>query len=171
MLLEQLADVVIAYWYLLVPALCIAYFLRQRYHNGLSKYPGPFLASFTDFWRAGDLLINRRFHDTCVDLHNTYGDVVRMGPNLLSFGDPRALKDIYGLNKGFVKVNSNATNTVMVLADLLAERILPSASGRQQRPGYVQSLFVYRRRLPRKVPSLREPCLLNEHPAFIRASR
>ncbi|RYO73661.1 hypothetical protein DL764_010439 [Monosporascus ibericus] len=37
-------------------------------------------------------------------LHAKYGDVVRLGPNTLSFADPKALKSIYGLNKGFVKV-------------------------------------------------------------------
>ncbi|KAK7750744.1 hypothetical protein SLS62_007295 [Diatrype stigma] len=36
-------------------------------------------------------------------LHAKYGDVVRLGPNTLSFADPKALKTIYGLNKGFLK--------------------------------------------------------------------
>jgi hypothetical protein len=39
-----------------------------------------------------------------IRLHEKHGEVVRLGPNCLSFSDPKALKTIYGLNKGFVKV-------------------------------------------------------------------
>lgn len=76
---------------------------RNRYHNGLSKYPGPWLASITDWWRFLDVY-GRRPEVTHRALHKKYGDVVRLGPNTLSFSDPKALKTIYGLNKGFVKV-------------------------------------------------------------------
>jgi len=38
-------------------------------------------------------------------LHRQYGDIVRVGPNVLSSADPRAIKIIYGLNKGFVKTD------------------------------------------------------------------
>ena len=37
-------------------------------------------------------------------MHKEKGDIVRLGPNALSFADPKALKDIYGLKKGFTKV-------------------------------------------------------------------
>lgn len=81
-----------------------AYFLRNKYSHGLSKYPGPFLASLTDWWRFFDVW-GRRPDITHVMLHRQHGDVVRLGPNCLSFADPAALKSIYGLNKGFVKVD------------------------------------------------------------------
>lgn len=97
-------SILYSYWYLLVPAAGVIFLIQQRHRNGLSRYPGPFVASFTDFWRLYDLWSTRRMHDTCVDLHRKHGDVVRLGPNLLSFADPRAIKDIYGLNKGFTKV-------------------------------------------------------------------
>ena len=81
----------------------IGYLALNRFNRGLNNYPGPFLASITDWWRFWDVY-NRRAEWTHVALHEKYGDVVRLGPNLLSFGDPKALKTIYGLNKGFVKV-------------------------------------------------------------------
>ncbi|KAI0142734.1 cytochrome P450 [Xylariaceae sp. FL1272] len=90
------------YWVLVVLLLIGARLVRNRYHNGLNQYPGPFLASLTDLWRLWQVrgcqfeVINRR-------LHEKYGDVVRLGPNCLSFADPKALKTIYGLNKGFIK--------------------------------------------------------------------
>ncbi|KAJ9132171.1 Cytochrome p450 [Pleurostoma richardsiae] len=80
----------------------VAWLVRNRYHHGLSKYPGPFLASLTDWWRFWDVY-GRRAENTHIKLHEKYGDVVRLGPNVLSFADPKALKSIYGLNKGFVK--------------------------------------------------------------------
>ncbi|KAI1812409.1 cytochrome P450 [Poronia punctata] len=76
--------------------------VRNRYYNGLNKYPGPFLASLTDLWRFFEVW-GRRSEVTHRQLHAKYGDVVRLGPNTLSFADPAALKTIYGLNKGFVK--------------------------------------------------------------------
>lgn len=62
------------------------------------------MASLTDWWRFVDVW-NRRPEITHLKLHEKYGDVVRLGPNTLSFADPAALKAIYGLNKGYVKVS------------------------------------------------------------------
>ncbi|CAI7625126.1 unnamed protein product [Penicillium pancosmium] len=76
--------------------------LKNRYKHGLHRYPGPFLASITDWWRLVDVY-GRRSEVTHRALHKKYGDVVRLGPNTLSFSSPKALKTIYGLNKGFNK--------------------------------------------------------------------
>lgn len=106
MLLEQVLSVFYTYWYLLFPALLVGYLVKQRYRHQLNQYPGPFLASFTDLWRTHYLWRTRAIHELCIDLHKRHGDVVRLGPNLLSFGHPVAIKEIYGLNKGFVKVRT-----------------------------------------------------------------
>ncbi|KAJ5676604.1 uncharacterized protein N7477_002237 [Penicillium maclennaniae] len=81
------------HWLLVSGATLLLWLAKNRYQNGLNKYPVPFLASVTDWWRFFDVYA----------LHKKYGDVVRLGPNTLSFSDPSALKSIYGLNKGFVK--------------------------------------------------------------------
>jgi hypothetical protein len=81
----------------------IAYLVRNRFNRGLNKYPGPFLASLTNWWRFWDVY-KRRAEITQMKLHAQCGDVVRLGPNALSFSNPKALKTIYGLNKGFTKV-------------------------------------------------------------------
>ena len=102
-MIEALLSVASRYWHFVVPAVVIA-FLASRYLNhGLNKYPGPLLASFTNLWRFVDVY-NRRPDITHIKLHRQYGDVVRLGPNTLSFSDPAAIKAIYGLNKGFTKV-------------------------------------------------------------------
>lgn len=92
------------YTFILALALLIAYCTAQRLNKGLNKYPGPFIASITNIWRAVDVY-GRNTHITYRKLHARYGDVVRVGPDVLSFGNPSAIQDIYGLNKGFTKVS------------------------------------------------------------------
>ncbi|KLU92843.1 pisatin demethylase, partial [Magnaporthiopsis poae ATCC 64411] len=99
---ETLLQLLGQHWLTVGVVLLAAWLVRNRYHNGLNKYPGPFLASFTDWWRFWDVY-GRRPETTHRKLHAKYGSVVRLGPNTLSFSDPKALKVIYGLNKGFVK--------------------------------------------------------------------
>lgn len=102
MITDQIIHLLAQHWLAAIAAVVLAWLIRNRYHNGLNKYPGPFLASLTDWWRFIDVY-RRRPEQTHIALHNKYGPVVRLGPNTLSFADPDALKAIYGLNKGFIK--------------------------------------------------------------------
>ncbi|KAF2668506.1 cytochrome P450 oxidoreductase [Microthyrium microscopicum] len=98
----QLFSIFWRYWSLIVPTTFITYFVSNKYRYGLAKYPGPWLAAYTDWWRFFDAC-GRQSEKTFQEIHRKYGDIVRIGPNVLSFADPQALKQIYGLNKGFVK--------------------------------------------------------------------
>lgn len=95
--------------YFLLLYLCLNYFC-----NSLNRFPGPFWARLTDIWRYIDVK-GRRPELTHIALHRRYGDIVRLGPRTLSFADPEATKVIYGLNKGFTKVDQStperSTNT------------------------------------------------------------
>lgn len=102
---EELLHLVAQHWLTAVSVILVSWLVRNRYRHGLNKYPGPFLASLTDWWRFVDVW-NKRPELTHIKLHEKHGDVVRLGPNTLSFSSPAALKAIYGLNKGFVKVNT-----------------------------------------------------------------
>lgn len=84
--------------------LLTVYLIQQRYRKGLYKYPGPFFASLTNNWRLLDVW-KRDTHITFRRVHEKYGDIVRVAPNVLSFGHPDAIADIYGLNKGYTKVS------------------------------------------------------------------
>ncbi|KAL4990831.1 hypothetical protein BDW68DRAFT_185338 [Aspergillus falconensis] len=86
----------------ILSSLLLLYLAQQYFHNGLHRYPGPVLAKFTNLWRFLDVR-SRRPELTHIALHRKYGDVVRLGPNTLSFASPSAIKVIYGLNKGFTK--------------------------------------------------------------------
>ncbi|ROV90201.1 hypothetical protein VSDG_08773 [Cytospora chrysosperma] len=99
---DEILHAVLQHWLPVLVTVVAIWLLRNRYHNGLNKYPGPFMASLTDWWRFVDVW-NRRPEQTHIKLHEKHGDVVRLGPNTLSFADPAALKAIYGLNKGYVK--------------------------------------------------------------------
>lgn len=102
-LTDQILRILSQHWVAVSLTALVLWLLKNRYHNGLNKYPGPLLASLTDWWRFWDVY-GQRPEVTHRALHKKYGDVVRLGPNTLSFSDPRALKSIYGLNKGFIKV-------------------------------------------------------------------
>ena len=76
----------------LLAAFCL-YLLRIYYQKGLNKYPGPFVANFTDIWKVwyASGAADKQYY---VDIHARYGDIVRVGPNELSFADPAAIDDI-----------------------------------------------------------------------------
>jgi hypothetical protein len=111
MVAESLLTLLLEYWPAALAIAFVAYLLKNYFNHGLNKYPGPFLASLTDWWRFVDVY-RRRPEVTHLKLHAKHGDVVRLGPNALSFADPKALKSIYGLNKGYVKVNIKASLTL-----------------------------------------------------------
>ncbi|APA08465.1 hypothetical protein sscle_04g032350 [Sclerotinia sclerotiorum 1980 UF-70] len=102
MITDTLLTLATEHWPSLLIVGFAIYLATNRFNRGLNKYPGPTLASFTDWWRFYDVY-KRRAEVTQQKLHAEHGDVVRLGPNTLSFADPKALKTIYGLNKGFVK--------------------------------------------------------------------
>lgn len=102
MLASELLPFASSYWPLLLVLLVAFHLLRNKYHNGLNKYKGPVLAKYTNWWRFFETL-GRRAEKTHIELHVKFGDIVRLGPNVLSFADPRAIKTIYGLNKKMTK--------------------------------------------------------------------
>lgn len=99
MLATELLPIFLTYWPAIIATVFVAWLLNNKFHAGLNKYHGHWLAGYTDWWRFVDNL-GRKTQHTHLDLHRKYGDVVRLGPNVLSFADPRAIKVIYGLNKG-----------------------------------------------------------------------
>lgn len=86
--------------------------ISLHYHHGLNKYNGPFLASLTDFWRLCHAYRNSD-REPMIHLHEKYGDVVRMGPNVLSFRQPEAIRDIYGPRKHFQKSDYYPVNAAV----------------------------------------------------------
>ncbi|KAF5637703.1 benzoate 4-monooxygenase [Fusarium sp. NRRL 52700] len=99
--------------------LVLGYVVYYRYLHPLAKYPGPPLASVTNLWKTYHLW-NLHLPHTLARLHEQYGDVVRVGPNDLSFRNPDAVNTIYkagrqlqktGFYDGFTTFNPNLFGT------------------------------------------------------------
>ena len=79
--------------------------LRRHVQHPLYKFPGPFIASFSNvlysYWYMGG-----RQPFKLLELHKRYGPVVRVAPNDLSFNSAASWRDIYSFRQGhktFVK--------------------------------------------------------------------
>lgn len=79
--------------------------LVNKFGGGLNGIPGPFLASCSDWWRVF-VVWGRRPEVWHIKLHEKHGPVVRLGPRTVSVGNAEAIKTIYALNAGFVKVRA-----------------------------------------------------------------
>ncbi|KAJ6570138.1 cytochrome P450 [Mycena vulgaris] len=67
----------------------------------LASYPGPIMCKITKLWLAG-IALGGKQHLTIKELHRRYGDVVRVGPNELSFSNKSAISPMMG-TKGMPK--------------------------------------------------------------------
>lgn len=92
------------------PILCICALyalsvLYGRFRPGLAGIPGPTLAKWTKLWRLYDVY-KCQAHQTAIRLHQQHGPLVRIAPNVVSVGDPKEIKTIYGLTGAFTKVRT-----------------------------------------------------------------
>ncbi|KAL4896063.1 cytochrome P450 [Aspergillus ambiguus] len=76
--------------------------IYRLFFHPLAKYPGPRLGAITHWYAAfyawrGDLHINSR------KWHDRYGDIVRFGPNALTFDTHTGMEAIYGVRANVVK--------------------------------------------------------------------
>lgn len=70
--------------------------------KSLRRFPAPAIAGITTLWSIWHNSRGRRFLAVHA-AHEKLGSVVRVGPNSLSFSDPRAYKDIYGHGSSIIK--------------------------------------------------------------------
>ncbi|KAF2008812.1 cytochrome P450 [Aaosphaeria arxii CBS 175.79] len=101
----------------------VAYFIYNFIYNVFfhpyAKYPGPFLAKFTDLY-AGYHAWKGDLHLEMWRLHEKYGEKVRYSPNKLNINNVTALKNIYTQGKPYLKSKNyaamvhKATNTLTV---------------------------------------------------------
>ncbi|KAJ5497539.1 Benzoate 4-monooxygenase cytochrome P450 [Penicillium fimorum] len=69
----------------------------------LKHIPGPFPACVTNLHRIGWVHTGRA-HLILQDAHRKYGEVVRIGPNMVSFSNPDAIPAVYPMRPGIPKV-------------------------------------------------------------------
>ena len=158
-MLEEITPYFRDHWPVFASVFALAYLLSHYFKHGLNKYPGPFTATLTDWWRFFDVY-KRRPDITHLRLHRQYGDIVRLGPDTLSFASPTAVKQIYGLNKGMVKVHGKLVHGEQQLTDLVW--FLSCSASSQQWQEIAFPLFHDRRDLPCQFETLCQRCFLHE---------
>ncbi|KAK7931819.1 Benzoate 4-monooxygenase cytochrome P450 [Apiospora marii] len=88
--------------------LTVALLRAFRTWSALRHVPGPFLASFTNLPRSWWVMTGRA-HQYHRAAHAKYGDVVRIGPRMVSVSNPDAIPIIYPFRPGFPKSDFYAT--------------------------------------------------------------
>ncbi|CAK5273503.1 unnamed protein product [Mycena citricolor] len=68
----------------------------------LARYPGPLLCKVSKIWLTA-LSMGGKQHIYYYDLHQKYGDVIRVGPNELSFRHVNAVQPMMGTQDGLPK--------------------------------------------------------------------
>ncbi|KAH9023771.1 putative P450 monooxygenase [Lactarius pseudohatsudake] len=70
--------------------------LYNLYFHPLSHFPGPKIAACSRLWLAyREVIKGESLGDLRVELHQKYGEIVRLTPNELHFSNPAAYNDIY----------------------------------------------------------------------------
>jgi len=64
----------------------------------LSAIPGPWYSSFSDFWLLTHV-VRLRQCKAIQELFETYGPVVRVGPNKVVFRDVSTMRNVYSVHK------------------------------------------------------------------------
>ncbi|KAJ9648121.1 hypothetical protein H2199_001898 [Coniosporium tulheliwenetii] len=90
-----------------------------RTRSRLSHIPGPFWASISNIPRVW-WVWGRNAHRIHIGLHEKYGKLVRLGPNMVSVGDPNEIAQIYGFTGKFKK-----SDFYSVILPMSKGRILP----------------------------------------------
>lgn len=89
----------------LTPAITIFLWFFVSYHTSpLKKYPGPFLAGWTNLWRLRQA-ISAEYAPRMKKLHEKYGPVVRIGPNLLDIDYPELSRTVYNTDGKWTKTD------------------------------------------------------------------
>lgn len=92
-------------------------------NSPLKKIPGPILAKFSNIWRFYNHY-GQTHIETQKQLHEKYGDVVRLGPNIVSVADASLLKTIYSTRGTFLKVSRSTEHSMREVTDHVVERLL-----------------------------------------------
>ncbi|KAL2005575.1 hypothetical protein VTN00DRAFT_10068 [Thermoascus crustaceus] len=85
----------------------------ELFFSPLRSFPGPFIATFTNIWRAV-AVFHGRVDRTHLELHRKYGAAVRIGPNCISLGDPNLIRTVYATKNPWKKSDMYRPNDVLV---------------------------------------------------------
>ncbi|OBR05375.1 Benzoate 4-monooxygenase cytochrome P450 [Colletotrichum higginsianum IMI 349063] len=69
--------------------------IYRGFFHRLHRFPGPFLARFTNLYITFKIWNKMHLHEDVRKLHEKYGDVVRVGPTELSINKPGAINAVF----------------------------------------------------------------------------
>ncbi|KAH7406554.1 cytochrome P450 [Phaeosphaeria sp. MPI-PUGE-AT-0046c] len=90
----------------------ISQYVLAYLQSPLKNIPGPFLAKFSNIWRFLNHY-GQTHIETQRTLHKKHGDVVRLGPNTVSFSDVSVIKTIYNTRGTFLKSDYYSINDAL----------------------------------------------------------
>ncbi|KAJ2990781.1 hypothetical protein NUW58_g2782 [Xylaria curta] len=102
----------------------------------LAAYPGPLLARCTNWWRFG-LVRTGQYHLRMRELHDRYGPIVRIGPNLLDIDMLEVIRTVYGSDTSWCKTEFYQNNSVVIEGKItyqLFSETDPTNHARMKRP-------------------------------------
>ncbi|KAM5383467.1 hypothetical protein ACJZ2D_002160 [Fusarium nematophilum] len=117
-------------------------FLSESF-SPLRRLPGPLAARFSRLWYLRQVSTGQ-FHFINVDLHKKHGSIVRIAPGQYSINDPRAMKQIYGIGKGFAKASIVASLVSPGLSIIDCNRVIVRLVHSIQRRGCTLQGLVHR---------------------------
>ncbi|KAK5987017.1 Cytochrome P450 monooxygenase [Cladobotryum mycophilum] len=83
-------------WALGIALIGLLPMLYNMLFHPLRHFPGPSMAGATLWWKAyKEVFLHQTLATELFDLHEKHGDIVRVGPNELHFGNPSAFHEIY----------------------------------------------------------------------------
>ncbi|OSC97576.1 high nitrogen upregulated cytochrome P450 monooxygenase 2 [Trametes coccinea BRFM310] len=113
---------------------------RLSPYHPLARYPGPIGCKLSKFWMASLAAFTGRQHLYLKRLHERYGDVVRIGPNELSFRDPSVLDAMLGVG-GVPKGPLNA-GRLLSMDDLPLVAIMDPAFHAKRRKPWTRAFSI-----------------------------
>ncbi|KAB8225023.1 cytochrome P450 [Aspergillus novoparasiticus] len=117
---------------------------RLLYHP-LRQFPGPFLSRVPVFWLSVQLR-HKTLYRKLADLHNEYGDFVRVGPSDLSIIHPKAVNTICGFKSACTKsawYDSSAPLRSLHSHRVQAEAYQPDKIDGRQQAVNINTLFTW----------------------------
>ncbi|OAK94200.1 cytochrome P450 [Phaeosphaeriaceae sp. SRC1lsM3a] len=90
----------------------VSQYVLAYLQSPLNKLPGPFLAKFSNIWRLWNHY-GQTHIETQRALHKKHGDVVRLGPTIVSVSDASLIKTIYNTRGTFLKSDYYTVNDAL----------------------------------------------------------
>ena len=91
-------------WVFVPLAIYLCQVTYNLFFHPLREFPGPTLAGATSLWRTYKEVVKKEtLAQELFVLHQKYGDIVRIAPNELHFGNPSSFHEIYSVSKRWDK--------------------------------------------------------------------